>query len=213
MGRQDRRRWLRGAAASVAVLGLSAAACGGSDVKPPPNCLQIAPCGGDVVGSWGFLGTCANVAAESADLQAVCPGARLTSSGAAITGSFAFSADGSYTATSWHETFAGSELLPLSCAPVAECADLNQTTTDTSNGMTQTIITTCTGTTTCSCRFRGTFSVTSDFGSWYASGTTLDMFGGSTSGTFSYCVEEDRLHLLGLSSTGRLVSDIVAVRL
>ena len=38
------------------------------------------------------------------------------------------------------------------------------------------------------------------------------MYGGTTSGLFDYCVEGDRLHLLNLSSSGQIVSDIVAAR-
>jgi hypothetical protein len=189
--------------------------CGGSSA--PPNCGTEQPCGGDVVGAWSFAGACTNVAGENADLMAACPGASIGAAGISLTGLLTFNADQTYTASNWHETFSITETVPFSCTGAAACSDGNGTTSETQDGVMITATTTCTGTTICTCRVSGNLSIASDAGSYYVTGTTLDMLGPATGGTFPYCVEENRLHLIQLSATmttpmGQAVitSDIVA---
>jgi len=200
------------AAAAVMALAASAGGCGGGGHSPPPNCLQVQPCGGDVVGNWSFLGACSDAQAQSEDLDAFCPGAKVNASGVSLTGILNFNADLTYTATNWHEVFLASETLPLSCSGMGSCTERNGTQTDTSSGSTVTVTTACSGTTTCECRVNGTLILTSDFGSYTTAGTLLNMYGGTTSGLFDYCGEQDRLHLISLSSSGQVVADIVAAR-
>jgi len=184
----------------VAALALFTTGCGGG--SGAAHCGTTQPCGGDVVGAWSFQGTCTNVAAASADVAAACPGAAITAESVALTGGLTFNADLTYAATNWHETFSVTETVPLSCATGAtSCADLSGTTSDSANGTTINITTTCSGTTVCSCRGNGTISVGSDVGTYSIAGTTLTMSGASTSGDFSYCVEESRLHLVQVSTT------------
>ena len=194
---------------------------GGHGHTAPPNCLQAQPCGGDVVGTWSFLGTCSNIAAENEQLQAACPGASLSSSGATLTGLLTFNADGTFTATNWHEVFGGTESLPLTCAGTSTCAENNGTTTDSTDGVTVTTTTNCTGTSTCVCRFSGMLSVTTSSGAYSASSAMLSLTGVPVASTFSYCVEANRLHLMQVativstnppSETTTILSDIVAER-
>ena len=203
------------AAAAVLVLAAATGACGGGH-SPPPNCLQLAPCGGDVVGTWTFIGTCTDIAAQSDSLAEFCPGAAINAFGVSLTGTFAFNADSTYTASNWHELFVATETIPLSCAGGATCAEGNGTETETMPGSTVTVTTTCTGTSTCTCRVNGMLELSSDAGTWTTSGTTLTMTGGATSSNLSYCVEENRLHMIKTSTTSTRqttrVSDIVAVR-
>lgn len=204
------------AGAVVVVLAAATGACGGSSHSPPPNCLQVDPCGGDIVGTWTFLGTCTNVAALNDQLGDGCPGAAFKAFGIAVTGTFTFNADLTYTASSWREDFVVAETLPLMCVGGATCAEANGTQTDTTVGGTSTVTTTCTGSATCTCRVNGTFTVSSDVGTWSTAGTDLTMYGTSTSTSTSYCVEEDRLHMIqtNISATGQStrISDVVAVR-
>jgi hypothetical protein len=204
---------IRNVAAGALALGLSATACGGGS-SAPPNCLQVSPCGGSLVGTWSFLGTCSDVAAQSAQASALCPGFTINSAGMALSGTFTFNADFTYVATNWHETFVINETVPLSCAGVAACADRNGTitTTNAPSGQTTTLTTSCTGAATCACRLNGTLSIPSDSGTWVTSGTTLDLSGAATAGTLPYCVEGDHLHLLDFNDAGQPVSDFVAVR-
>ncbi len=206
-------------ALGLLVLAAPLVGCGGS--SGPPNCGIEQPCGGDVVGAWSFAGVCSNVAASSAELMAICPGASIGGSSISLTGSLEFSAEEVYTASNWHETFSLTEIVPLSCAGtgITSCSQNDGTVTDTQNGVTITITTTCTGTTVCTCRLSGNLSIVTDVGYYTITGTTLDMLGPATTGTFPYCVEEKRLHLMALSTTmttpmGQAVitSDIVAQR-
>jgi len=203
------------AAAVGVVLAASTGACG-SGHSPPPNCLQVAPCGGDIVGTWTFIGTCTNVAALNDQLGDGCPGAAFNAFGVAVTGTFTFNADLTYTASNWREDFVIVETLPLMCHGGPTCADANGTQTDSMIAGTSTVTTTCTGSSTCTCRVNGTFTVSSDAGTWTTAGTDLTMYGTATSTSTSYCVEEDRLHLIqtNTSVTGESfrISDIVAVR-
>jgi hypothetical protein len=206
---------IRQMAAAVVALAASTGACGGGGGQSrPPNCLEVAPCGGDVVGTWSFLGACADVEALSA--QESCPGAAFNAFGVAITGTFTLNADSSYTASNWHEAFVSIQTVPLSCSGTASCAQSNRTDNETMSGSTINVTTTCTGTSVCTCLTRGTFTVSSDAGSWTTVGTDLTMYGAATSTSLSYCVEGDRLHLIQMASTltgqTTTVSDIVAVR-
>jgi len=204
------------AAAMVAALAASTGACGSGDRSPPPNCLQVAPCGGDIVGTWSFLGTCTDLATLNDQIGDSCPGAAFNAFGVALSGTFTFNADLTYTASNWREDFVFAETLPLMCAGAASCAEANGTETQSTAGSTTTVTTTCTGTSTCSCRINGRFTVSSDAGTWATAGSDLTMYGSSTSTSLAYCVEENRLHMIGTSTTATgqsaRISDIVAIR-
>lgn len=198
-----------------AATGLLGSGCGGSHHAPPPSCLAVQPCGGDVVGNWSLLGGCENIPEVNAELQLSCPGGAINGFALSFSGQLTFNADATYTASNWHEAVSASETIPASCAGVPSCASLNQMTSDA----TGTTSISCSGTTTCSCRVTATNTLTSDVGTFTTYGTTLTMSGPQTSGSFSYCVQGDVLHLLStgsvLDSTGQpvLLSDLVAQRM
>jgi hypothetical protein len=199
--------------------------CGGDGGQAvPPSCLQVLPCGGDVVGTWSFIGACTNVPAQNEQLQSSCPGHSLSGVGVALTGRITFNADLTFTATNWHESFAGTETIPLTCADIATCADGSRTTTNSTDGATVMITTTCTGTSTCVCRETGTLDLTEQSGTYSDSSAQaiLSLNGSPLASTFNYCVEENRLHLMQTVSivttnppTERteILSDVVAQRL
>ena len=210
-------RWVVASIWAVVGNGVVGSGCGGGGGSAPPNCGREQPCGGDIVGSWAFAGACVNVTAESQELAAGCPGASIGNVGVSLTGSLAFNADMTYTASNWHETFNFTETIPLSCAGGTGCSDLNQNVTDNSNGGTRSVHATCTGTTTCVCRFSGAMALASEISTYTITGTTIDMAGAATSMSTPYCVEQDRLHLIELSTTmtgaagqALILSDIVA---
>src|SRR5689334_4818493 len=94
-------------------MGVWMAGCGGSSAKPPPaSCLTVQPCGGDVVGTWSFLGGCSDLAAQTEQLSLDCQGASVNSNSESLSGLVTFNADLSYTATGWREAFGGNETLP-----------------------------------------------------------------------------------------------------
>jgi|KBSMisStaDraftv2_1062788.scaffolds.fasta_scaffold1013368_1 hypothetical protein len=200
--------WLCG----VALGGLLAAGCGSDVQKPPASCLQAHPCGGDIVGTWSFLGACDDLTALNSQLQQGCPGESVSAIGVELTGQLTFNADLTYVASNWQEGFAVVQNLPLSCAGYSTCAAGSGNMTQTSEGGTTRTLTSCSGTTVCDCRLTGSLTVTRSVGSYYIAGTTVDMVGGLTSSAFDYCVDGDQLHLLQVSSVGVPVSDIVAQR-
>jgi hypothetical protein len=209
-GRTHTRRNSIPAAATLA-LALTGAACGGSGASAPPNCLQALPCGGDVVGTWSFLGGCLDAAAQTAQLEEFCPGSRVNGYGLAISGTLTFSANFTYSTSTWTQTFASSLTTMASCLGFPTCADASQAIDESSPVMTRQQVTTCTGTTTCSCYTSGTATLSPDAGTWRTAGTTLDMLGASSMIT-DYCVEGDRLHLLTVDASGALLADLVAER-
>jgi hypothetical protein len=211
-------RWLIvvGFLASTAPL----SGCGGS--SGPPNCLQEQPCGGDVGGTWSFLGVCSNVSFENQQLQAACPGRSIGGLGASLTGQITFNpSDMTYTAANWHEMFSATETLPLSCLDGAtSCAALSGTTTDTSTGTAVTTTVTCSGTTVCTCHVAGNLTLaTAETAAYTIAGTNLVLSGTETSGNFGYCVEGNRLHMMTLETNAAMplgpeviTSDVVAMK-
>jgi hypothetical protein len=82
-------------------------------------------------------------------------------------------------------------------------------------------MTNCTGTSTCVCRLSGMLSVTTGSGAYSASSAVLSLTGLPIASSFSYCVEENRLHLMQVATitstnppgeTVAILSDIVAER-
>jgi hypothetical protein len=214
-GRSFARRLVVGLLAFAPLVG-----CGGS--SGPPNCGKEQPCGGDLGGTWSFLGLCSNVAVENQNLQAACPGRAINGLGASLTGQITYNpSDMTYTASNWHEVFSLTETIPLSClSGMATCAEMNGTTTDSTTGTAATATVTCTGTTVCNCHVSGNVTLTApDTGTYVLYGTTVDMTGAETSGTFPYCVEEGRLHLMTLTTQVNMplgpevvTTDIVAMK-
>jgi len=168
-----------------------------------------------VVGSWSLLGGCENIPEVNAELQLSCPGSEIRGFGLSFTGQLTFNADSTYTASNWHQAASATEIIPVSCVGLSTCSSLNMT----ANDQTSRTSISCSGTATCNCRIAATTAISSDVGTFTAYGTTLTMSGPQTSGDFSYCVQGDQLHLLGLGSTldstGQpvVLSDIVAQRM
>jgi hypothetical protein len=185
---------------------LLAAGCGPSsgDSNAPAGCLKFQPCGGDVVGTWKFLGGCTSqqgLADLSAQLEASCAGASITDFDIGLSGTITFSADLTYS-TNAIETITVTESIPLSCTGFSTCAAVQSATANTTA--------TCTGTTTCTCRITGS-PPGNETGTYTISGTSLTMVGPDDTETDGYCVENGRLHVISLSdTTGTAIGDFVA---
>ena len=111
-------------ALALGSLGLTffASGCGGGGAtNGPASCLQVQPCGGDVVGTWKILGGCINSAALTANVMTACPGASVSGS-VEISGTATFT-DSAYTFEA-AETISDTQTLPLSCTGLASCTDL-----------------------------------------------------------------------------------------
>jgi len=78
-----------------------ASGCGGDSESDSAggdaSCGKVAPCGGDVVGTWKITKSCADSAAIIAAVSEICPAATVQSIDVQTTGTFSFNADGTYT--------------------------------------------------------------------------------------------------------------------
>lgn len=182
---------------------LAIAGCGGGN-SAPPKCLQVQPCGGNVVGTWTLLGACYAPAFRTQlndSLATSCPGASIDTLDIDISGTLTFNADLTYTA-SVHEMLTVTERIPLSCLNASSCATVTSTSAESTIS--------CTGTTICTCHASG-MPAGNETGTYATSGTSLSMTNPDSTSTDAYCVEQNRLHVIGLDdATGDLLGDFVA---
>ena len=153
-------------------LGLVLVGCGDDD-GGSVDCSAITPCGGEVVGTWQFVGNC-----EGED--PFCPDLVVESTPSA-SGSFTFEAGGTYTTMS---TLNGTSRarIPGSCIDGATmCSDLDFEDQ------------TCTGDIATACTCTTTYNNTQDStsGTYTTSGTSITLDGE----TFPYCVSGNTLRL------------------
>jgi hypothetical protein len=172
---------------------------GGNGTGGPPGCLQVQPCGGDVVGTWRVVGGCVNAAALTAVAQ--CP-AWMISAGLDVSGTLTFNGDLSY-AFNIAETITTSQSIPLSCTSFSSCADVQADLAAAS----PTSAATCTGSTTCACHSTLSIPSTAINGTYTTSGTMLQLTSATSSVTTDvFCVQGSTLHLMGIDhSTGQTV--------
>jgi hypothetical protein len=200
-------RVVRMSAVLAALTGaVAAGGCGPSNGSgsAPPSCLQVQPCGGDVVGTWSFLGACRTPAVLqnfNDNLQASCPGASITALDIDISGTVTYNADLTY-AANVTETIRATEIFPLSCLGFASCADVVSSNTESTVS--------CTGTTTCTCRVAGAPPMI-ETGTYTTAGTDLTMAGPTSTSTDAYCVQNNQLHIISVDATSAALNgDFVA---
>jgi hypothetical protein len=177
---------------AIVMLAGSSLACGGGD-----GSCGVAPCGGDVVGTWQASGGCVNDGVLRAQLASGCPGMSL--------GSITFNPSGSFTFAN-SSTFTGSLTLsttvvinfPSSCTGGLTCAEL---AADLQADIGADGVASCTGTSACVCTMSGE-DILSGPGTYTINGTTMmvtDSAGTSDGGP--YCVQGSTLHLLELDTS------------
>lgn len=180
-------RWLVACSTAMAA---SLAGCGPSGNA---SCGQVQPCGGDPVGSWSFVGGCANEALLNAQLRETCPQASIDVLEFTASGRVTFNADLTFT-SEMRRRISARETFPLSCNTTlaTSCAELSQTVTA---GM-ESIVTTCTGGATCDCSVTLAQNPAFDTGNYTISGTALVAPGAL--GASNYCVNGSLLHFIQL---------------
>ena len=173
--------WLVGLLAITVLAG-----CGGDD--DAGSCGTVAGCGGNVVGDWTFEDVCfgGKYTNES------CPTATYDSSGATITGTLAYKADGTYSAT----TVRGGTLkvtLPAAClresASTAYCAEVAKNSEDPNYES----VTCVPVGDACTCTYTeaSTFVET---GTYATAGNIVTRTRGGVAVQSSYCVKGNQLH-------------------
>jgi hypothetical protein len=191
-------------------LSFAAAGCGGDG----GSTCGVAPCGGDVLGSWQASSSCLDKAMLNmeflAGIAGSCPHASLDNVKLTPRGTLAFTADMMFTGTLAVDSTLDLTL-PAGCLNSATCADFT-TVLQTIVGMNGITSATCAGSGACTCTFGQTMDIINDTGTWATSGTTLTVTG-MTSGEQAdpYCVKGSSLHLLEFD-TGtmmKVVGDVI----
>jgi hypothetical protein len=203
-----RRRWQAEAAVLALAVAMGPTGCGGAGGIGPNRCLQLSPCGGDVVGNWAASGSCLDSAAVLSGIVAVldlrCPaGVHPTVVAVTvqrdITGTFM--TDGSYQATIVNS--GALELqVPTSCFGGGTCAELQTGLGVFVSPGAGTVGVTCGGSDPCTCTLpQG--GTTDESGTYSVSGTTLrTVTAAGTATDTPYCVDGRYLHLLNLGPDG-----------
>jgi hypothetical protein len=202
---------------ALAVTGMFLFGCGGGGGDAPPSCLTVRPCGGDLIGTWRFLGACAaDETTFTALAGARCAGATVSRFGVGVSGSITFNADLTYNAQGWNTSFDETSTFPESCGNGTSCAGQNLSVTSTDGSFSNL---TCTGSGVCACRASGLSAVT-ETGTYTTTGFQFQLVGPTTSRTRSYCVEETFLHIVEAGPTSTdpaattvVLTDSVAIRL
>jgi hypothetical protein len=221
-------------AAATFSLSLTTIACGSSAQHPDPGtggsssggtggsggggggsvgsgtCGKVAPCGGDLVGSWTLTESCVDLGTQSP----TCPDERIASWTSTVSGNWTFNADLTYSRS---DTLSAVVVwtIPLSCVSslASSCADF-EAQTQASLKAGETIA--CTGTTTCSCTESVGPKIETDNGTYEATGTNVAYTSAVTGTTErgSYCVEGSRVHFVALKTgaANSIASDVVGTK-
>lgn len=198
----------------AASLVLLAAAAGCSGNKPPYDCGQVPPCGGNLVGTWSVVTSCLGASqSDTAFAQAFCPGngtttgAFLESATVAYAGAWSFTSDLNYSVALF---ITGSNR--VACDDGRSCAqqDADIKAAQTMDSSIESAGCTTTSKGGCDCTYAVT-TLNSDTGTYSVDGTQLT-FKSSTlpAQTFDYCVQGDTLYWI-LHSAG-YGADVVFVR-
>lgn len=203
-------------------IGVTLVACSssssGADSNAASSCGKVAPCGGDIVGSWKIVASCAQAPSTTGDPCS--NGGTVQAVSVAASGTATFNADMTYSvdvAESDSETVD----VPLSCLSVngvaGSCADLAMAIGSVAPDAGTTASCTTAGA-NCSCTVSEAGTTFDETGTYTVSGTaftTMQGTGANTgTGGGSYCVQGNTLHILstmGASGMAPIV-EFVATR-
>ena len=166
--------WRALAVGSMVLCGCS----GGSEA--PPSCLTVQPCGGDLVGTWRFLGACAaDIQTWTAMEQARCPSGRAGSVGVGVSGTITFNADLTYRAEGWNTTFSETSSFDERCGDGTSCADRSASVVSSDGSFAKRI---CSGSGVCACSVSSLDAVT-ETGTYTINSVQFELVGPTTSRT------------------------------
>jgi len=188
---------------------------GGGNAGGGATCSGTAPCGGNVVGTWNFVSICLNAAALTDSFTgSSCSEAAISNVTGTESGSITFSATEYAAAASISLSY--TLTLPVDCTNGVTCEYFGDQLYGSANVQSAS----CTGTTTCVCPIVTRPSLSSESGTYTTSGSTITVVpAGGAPDSASYCVENNRLHILSVETitdmgimTMRTRSDQVAQR-
>ncbi len=195
---------------TMLAMAFAAAGCGSS-----VSTCGIAPCGGDVVGSWKAETACLDHATLEKDflfgVRGSCPTASIGAVSMTPVGTLELAADMSFRgALVVNSTMDVNH--PAVCVNGATCESVTELLQASvgANGVTSVG---CVGTGSCTCTWSQTIDIINATGTWATSGTMLT-FAGAPGGNGPYCVQGSSLHLLGfdLATNTKIVSDLVLAK-
>jgi hypothetical protein len=197
---------------AVLVTGLSLG-CSSSSTGGSADCASVAPCGGNLLGSWTVDESCASSSAEI--VPGGCAGETAQVTASNVSGALTFNADMTYTLTS-SGSYTETLTIPLSCFPpsgaTVACTGINMGGTEDAG--TGGIMGSCAiSNSNCVCTVPAPSTAT-ESGTYSISGSmvTTTPTGGSGSMTDSYCVSGNTLHLSGTVSGVMGTQQVVATK-
>jgi hypothetical protein len=175
----------------------------------------VAPCGGDVVGTWQASSACQERATSEMDflgrVRGSCPSASLGDVTLTPSGMIAFGADMSFVGTLVVNAMIAVNI-PPACTNNATCDAVAATMQSVvgTNGITSV---SCAGTGSCTCTTMQTIDIVKANGMWATSGTELT-FAGAPGGNGPICVQGSSLHMVALdrATMTRVINDIVLTK-
>jgi len=194
------------AVASLVCLGSAAlVGCGGGDDGPGATCGQVQPCGGDLVGRWNMVASCADRAALTSQyameaMTSWCPIQTLRNFSLSVSGSFVFNSDLTYSVS----LVLGGVVdvnVPAACLAGSSCAALTASLQAAIAGGTAPglVSASCAGSSDCVCH-QVTSVPQSEAGSYTTTETVLNLVPtGGTAQPTNYCVKENTLHFMELA--------------
>ena len=206
-GRRSMNRWIC-AALAASLVGLGA--CSGSSSDAAGSCGKVAPCGGNIVGTWKVVTTCSNASAPSG-LMTGCAGETVSSSSTSASGTFTFNADMTYS-VSISESNSETVTIPTSCftsqgGVSVSCSELGQvfgagTSSSDAGGLS---VMCGTSGSNCSCTIDLSVQNANGSGTYSTSGSNLTIVAANGSGMGNvdgYCVSGNTLHLIASANDG-----------
>jgi hypothetical protein len=167
-----------------------------------PTCMNVAPCGGNLTGSWKMVNVCFDQPTPPSDVTDFCPTAKLNVSNPAVTGNVAYNADKTFTQTAT-VTATLTLTLPGSCLTGQNAVTCTQIESSSNQGvMDPSQLVTCVMTADNGCQCSSALQDTSQATGTYTVDTSHLMQVGSDGSTDDedFCVQGNNLYLLAPQS-------------
>ncbi len=206
-------------------IGVTFLGCSSSSGTSGEDCGKVAPCGGDIVGTWKIVDSCADISSASL-ANSACPNETLSVNSISVSGSVTFTANMTYTVSA-SESASETLSVPMNCLSsggvTVTCDDLATAANglNKSDGGTTTMTTCTTSGSSCSCNITASGVSDDEMGTYTLSGNTFSTSptapAGATAGTGSYCVQGNTLHITSTmmamgGAMGTPASDLVATK-
>lgn len=207
---------LRGLTLACAGVMLTAG-CGKDHGGPGASCLKVQPCGGNVVGAWNIVATCATRAALDSAFAAevagsACPTQMLGNVEETPTGTLRFNSDLTYSSMFTINSVVD-VIIPAACLGGTNCASVNANLqAELAAGLHPEVVSaSCAGSSNCVCH-QVISTPQSETGTYSIAGNAITLVeaDGTTSGV-EFCVQGDTVHLMNVTMS-TIDTDVVGVR-